>query len=325
MTMRGGFRNPIIDGADIIVESINTDKLIVGSFDNLIQDPHFNDSEAWVLELNGGGTWSWGNAGTYGGELRFAPPSTTEARIYDTDIACSVGDRFYFEIIVWLSGASAGTARLSLSERLGDHTYNLVVTHGDVALSGSGFVTLTVTRTISEDDTEFIRPEIKVLGGATISSHVVFTRAYLRRLVNTPIVEDQAIDIQRQLDPVHNDRSADSGLNISLSTTRATTATITHTIPSWVGEAYFFLVHAGHIGGASGQNMTVSYQRVGGSDGVAGLTTDGSAVIEAVTTADSLVLVAPGSSVTLNGRAVLSSGTNASNLFHFAVFFSGLR
>ncbi len=338
-------------------ESITVAKLFVGSFDNLVQDPHFSAvSTAWIVDVSGGGTWTFGVSGGFGNELTFAPPSTSDARVHANDIACSVGDIFYFEVAIWLDGSTAGTARIKLAEELGDHTFNSVLSQTTQSLAGSGFITMSVSRTISEDDTEFIRPEIQVDSGATISSHVAFTRAYVRRKAGTSIIEDlavtnakigalavdtaeiavaaitklkigdQEVDIQRMLNPIFNDRQGDTATNISLSTTEVDTGSITVTVPSWVGTLNMQSVHTCQVTAGATQLIQIEtdHGAAAGSATQMGITSAAPSTYSQAL-GSGRAITSPGSSITVDGRCVLDTGTNSSNAFVLTVFSSGLR
>lgn len=314
--------------------SLTVGKLIVSSWDNLIEDPGFESGALHpkATSAGGGGTWTWSSSAprSGGGLLAFltsGQSSTATFRQMGISMAdnpqATEGDIIYFSAF---ARSSSVARKIRLDIDWFDENGSLIST------SSPGFSTLTTSFAKYEAEgtapagTAYaaFRIRIDTTGGA-VAHTIRIDDLYARRKIGTLIIEDQAVDIARMLDPVHNDRSSDTGSNVSLSTTRTTTTSTTSTIPSWVGTAYFTVTHAGHINGEA-DTMTISYERSGGTDGVAGLDTTGnSSAREAVTTADTLSLAAPGSSVTLNGRAVLDNGTNSSNLFHLAVFVSGVR
>jgi len=252
-----------VTAVEITAGTITTDRLVVGSNDNLLQDTHFKNSTAWTIVVSGGGTWSFNNGGGFGSELRFTPPSSSDATLYATDVACNVGDVYYAEILVYCGGASVGTARIKTSERKGDGSYNSQITEATQDLSASsGWETISLSHTITANDTELIRYEVQVDSGATIASNVPFTRALMRRKAGTVIIEDQAVDIVRMLDPVFAATVVKTAA-VTMTTSKTTLVSETFTVPAWVGTLSVFAAAQINLGaGGATQDFLIAAEIV---------------------------------------------------------------
>ena len=158
----------------------------------------------------------------------------------------------------------------------------------------------------------------------TGAGHLHIDDVVFRRQTATLMIEDQAVDIERMANPVHNDVGGDLGTNTPLSTTFATTVSDTFTVPSWVGVATFLTVHTLQVTAGATHNVQIKCRHAGLSGGTTQLTLNASDTYS-LTAAAERSITSPGSTIAVDGQALLSSGTNSSNQATLASFFSGVR
>ncbi len=339
---QSGIFRGTLNGADIIAGTIQVDKLVIGSMDNLVTNPGF---EADVIEGTldphvygdgSGGVWtsavtarSGGRAARYDIDSQSSTAALTSNGLFATATAhpaAAEGDEFYFEFFA--RGTGSGTlptvdARLVW---LDEDEAAITPTDGTNVLTTTSYQNVFVSGT-APAGVASVAFQCRVLTGASSTAAVLFDDLYARRMIGTLIIEGQAVDIARMLNPVHADGGNANSQNDTVNTTLTEEVQVTLTIPSWVGVSNSLLV--------GGLQMTDSTERlITLRPRIAG--TLGSAVDQEISNADISETVAfsvqqhrqitsPGSTIKFSLESKVSTGSNALNQHEISVLSTGIR
>lgn len=207
-----------LDGAKIDALSISTQRLLLRNSDNLIQDPSFEAVAALADSVHsyaaGGGSWSiFTSAGARSGGrfARFDPTGMTgvDARVFLNGTATTPskhvdvieGEVYTFQF--WATADAAGAcnrarARIDFRDETG--TFVSAVSGPTIAPDDPGWIQATVEATVPAN-VAYISPSVQILNdGLDVAIRV--EDCAMRRKVGTLFIEDQAVDIDRLLEPV---------------------------------------------------------------------------------------------------------------------------
>lgn len=203
-----------VDGADIVANSIvaaaiaagaigatqiaagavRARHLLIGNFDNLLEDPGFElNGQGWTLGAGMGVAGASPGAGPHGG-LRFVSAIAPNEYLMNNVFAdCKVDDVFYLECWVKHTGAGAGAPlirwydsnKVQISETLGVNT-------GVIDASGFNYFKWAVTAP-APATAAYARAGFKCLG----SAGWWIDDFYFRRVIGSTVIEDGAITTQK--------------------------------------------------------------------------------------------------------------------------------
>lgn len=137
----------------------------------------------------------------------------------------------------------------------------------------------------------------------------------VRRKSTSGEIKDQAVDIQRMLNPVHADTiETSSSANDSLTTSYQKVASSNFSIPSWVGEAAVLCFAYSQLTNSSGGVQAIlPSARIGGVDDGAAIQDVQDGGTGSATHIDERVVSSPGSTLEIACYTRVSVGTNSAN------------
>ncbi len=312
----------------IAAGSITTDKLIVGSFDNLISNPGLETGGFTPHNtVAAGGTWSivstdvrsGGSCARYDIIGSTGAPATdlelngAEGSGIDDHIAVTEGDQIYAEGYVRPTGSGSGERDITLLLVWADELGSLISTTTTTITPANAIYTkITVAGTAPAGvATVNVMARIVFDSGKTRAFYH-FDDFYCRRMVATLIIEDQAVDIERMLNPVHADTGESGATNVTITTTPTKHTSFDFTIPSWVGTVHVLAIGLVQISNAAatGKNILSSARIASLDDG------SGTQTITATSSTDQSVhveernIASPGSTVEIANYASINTGAN---------------
>jgi hypothetical protein len=331
-----------LDVDRIAVKTLAAEKLIIGSVDNLIQNPGFEDGvlAPHVLVDSSTGTWSIEaivpRSGAESLRYFFGSSMTFNARVAlnglratrESHPAVAEGDVIYFT--AWCRDASPnGTTNVRLSIFFYDETGSQLSVTSSSSVDVAGYQQLEISAT-APAGAAYVVCEPQVLATSTATTGAVhFDDCYARRKVGTLIIEDQAVDIERMLNPVFQGGADTGANNKSITSTMTDQVTASITLPSWVGEANVFcqarLDYSNADSNGVGSPFTVRSK-------IAGVTADtrdgfvsGDDTSSSVSLAQFRNISAPGSSISVAMGASTTSGTSTENENDIVAVATGIR
>ena len=337
MEAQDGIFRGVLNADDITAGTLTTSRLILGSKDNLVENPGFETGvkhPASSEGLGGGTGWTTPNSITNSRSGAFylqydAAGQTSDAHFHpmgaliDDNPAMTEGDEVYFSVF-----ARRGTGTRQVAAQIVWRTE----TGAFISSATTGFVATSTAWTkfeiqgVAPANTAFCN--FRILFDTTGSAGTMrVDDLYARRKIGTLIIEDQAVDIVRMLDPVFQSGGNADSLNVTITTTETEHVTKTVTLASWVGEVNSFVVGTLQVTETGVRLYTLLPEIAGtkgkssqqGMDGTTAVQTD------TFTVTQHRLLTAPGSSVKFALRSKLSSSTNASNQHELAAILTGIR
>jgi hypothetical protein len=160
-----------------------------------------------------------------------------------------------------------------------------------------------------------------------VAANAIVTDSIVAANVTTAKINDQAVDIQRMLNPVHVDAlESDVVGDASLTTTATKIASATFSIPSWVGEvAVMAFAYTQFTNGSGANQGVVSSARIGGLDDGGAQQDAANATTASALHVDERTISAPGSTLEVANYVKTSTGTNGSNQNTVWGFLAGVR
>lgn len=273
-----------ITAAEIDAGTLTVDKLVIGSFDNLIQNPgfeadYYSTADPHSYSEVGGGTWTI-NTSTIRSGARSAQHSATGQTGSDyiflngalTDqeahAAAAEGDVFY--VTGYARGSlSSPTVQPRLNIRFHDETGTIVGTTSTTAWAISGFTFQQCeVEATAPAGTAYVTAYVTVLTGGASGELLLFDDFYMRRKVGQLVIEDQAVDIDRMEDPVFADTVYSIDSSYTITTTAGQTMETTNlTVPSWVGTVNIMAVSNICVFSAGASQTCFHWTSIGGTDG----------------------------------------------------------
>lgn len=352
-----------LDVDRIAANTLFTEKLIIGSFDNLISNPGWEAGtgigayDGDGIPLGGGphllrafdGTEAdstptiVSTARSGGNAFRWDRDSQTQHEFIEFNgfsgdiekhVAAAEGDEFYFEAwIRYIDNDVASDPKLVIDYR--DEAGAFIA---DDSATATGLTTSYQKFSMVSDaggapaGTAYVVFKIQLVYNAADSGNeaVLVDDAHARRRINTEGIEDQAVDIDRMLDPVWQDGTDNGSNNDSINATESDIITDTLTVPTWVGEANVLMTTRLHMANMNSQSVTSPmflYSRIGGtttSDDTEGFDNSENTAHQVVVPAFRSI-TSPGSSITLALRAKTQSGTSTTNETDIVAIATGIR
>ena len=340
----------ILDVDRIAVNTLQVSRLVLGSFDNLVTNPGFevgdiastNDPHNYV-DAGPDGAWaSRTDAGVRSGgraaKFEFSQNQTAGVTLELNGTSASIerhhsateGDVFTVQGWARLSGVAPATSPyLRVSWRDEDGT----------EISGSSSLWPTLTTNYQQQTQEATAPAGTAYavfqagwfsGDAVLNTQgAAFDDFYARRKVGTLIIEDQAVDIVRMLDPVFQGGTDTGDNDVSITSTMADKVTATITLPSWVGEANVYAQARLLFASMNDDSVTSPFtvrSKIAGStaDTIHGFVPSTNTA-HTVTLGQFRNLTAPGSSISVAMGAKTTTGTSVNNEVDIVSVATGIR
>ncbi len=317
-----------LDADDITAGTLTADRLILGSSDNLVQNPGIETGLlAPHAAVAGGGSWaahsttvrSGGKSAlfnpsgqTTAGELQLNGARASTGSL-EKHVACGEGETFYFSCYVRPSGTGPWNdvqIRLGWHDETESSISNTSVTFNDAALTDFAWNLIEVSGS-APAGTAYVVPWIVVIDNDK-NGTFLFDDFYCRRKIGTLIIEGQAVDIERLLEPIYTEVQNDSDTNKSLTTVYQITASATLTVPSFVGVVDVQTIcHSQITASATQQSLIIN--RIAGVDRNSREATMVSGDILDQATAAAVSISSPGSTILVEMRWRLNTGVNSSN------------
>lgn len=272
-----------VTAGKIAADEITVRHLKVGSYDNLIVDPGLESGEAIADSVhsfteNGAEflvTALGARSGGYG--IRYNPSGATGAGrvLFNGGVAqanhvqCAEGDQFYLSGYTKY-GAGTTTNSCTLLMNWYDETDSLLSSSSAGHTPGAAFA-LEELQGTAPAGVAYVIFEFRVNNDGN-DRIIVADDFYARRMTGTLVIEDQAVDIERMLDPVWAFTDHDVSGLATITTTSQDDMSVTLTVPSWVGELHitetyneniYFTVAQSYrvdlyIGGAAQGSITIA-------------------------------------------------------------------
>ena len=272
-----------ITATEIDTGTITADRLIVGSNDNLIANPGFESGESTPHYLGEapGSSWTVREAaadsndprsGAWQVEVRHDTLSSSAYLHLNGQISATggqievhEGDVMYGECYVRGQGTTSTTAQMEIQWRTetGATVSGTAGTSTTATIHATNWVQLTVEGTAPANAVYAVY-RLRVNTSAGGASYVAADDFYARRKVGTLVIEDQAVDIARMLDPVYTETIRGSWTG-TITTTLTHRAANTFTIPTWVGSVSILAVGTVVVHGDSTQTVTCGMYVNGGA------------------------------------------------------------
>jgi hypothetical protein len=173
--------------------------------------------------------------------------------------------------------------------------------------------------------------QTRVLADGSVETAKIATLAVTdAEIANATITKlkigDQEVDIQRMLDPMDGTTGAVQNQNVSLTTTATSHASMVASVPTWAGTALVWAESWVQMTNSSGGNVDLTIRCVLDGTPTSGLM---SVTIPDGDTGQNVDyetrdISSPGSTLTVETFASITSGTNSSNIIAiriFAMFF----
>ncbi len=236
------------------------------------------------------------------------------------------GDVFYFSAYARKAGAGTSQDVSVTFIWFDEDETNISSSTGSTVTTSSTFKLVEHSAT-APAGTAYVAFSVNVanVGDATA---VHWDDLYARRKVGTLIIEDQAVDIERLLDPIHQDGGNNSVGNSTVNTTQSEATSVTLSIPSWVGVLNSILVGGLQMTEASAERLVTLVPIIAGTTGdTVNQEISNAGITETITFSvqQHRGIVSPGSSVKWSLESKVSTGSNTTNQHGLSVLTTGER
>ncbi len=270
-----------LDADRITAGTITTDRLVLGSPDNLVTNPGFEADD--IGGADDPHAYPDGTAGVWS-SATVTPRSGGRAARFDVDSQTGTA-------LIRVNGAETTIGNHPAAAEGDEWSVSVWARYADTAPSvyphvqirwhdeDGVFISATPATTMTSISTSYQQYEnsgaapagtaygimrIAIQTGNNADTAFLFDDMYARRKVGTLVIEDQAVDIERMLNPVFAEtlRGSWSG---TITTTLTHRAAASYTVPSWVGSLSILGVGTVSVTGDSTQTVTCGLYINGGA------------------------------------------------------------
>ncbi len=184
-----------IGASEIAAGAVTTGKLVVGNFDNLVEDPGFErGAGAWTeSQISGFSSTALdpaSHSGASGTKIQYGSGTASIELVNLIKLDCKPGDKFYIEGWVNTANGAGGTAGVRLKWY---NASNVLISNSDVTTTAlpAGTWALAANSFIAPANAVYVKPAFVVLNQTAWQWYV--DDMYLRRVVDSAIIADAAI------------------------------------------------------------------------------------------------------------------------------------
>lgn len=346
-------RDGVITTEHIVANAVTADKieantitakqLVLGSYDNLIANPGF---EAGVFHPHypaaaPGSNWTVVEAaadtygpksGKYQAEINHSDLTATAYLDFNGDhtdkagqIACNTGDIFYATCLVRGEGSVATTGRLQAVWLDGDGAIISTTSGTQITLTISVNWTRMEISPLAPADAAYVVFRLEVDDSAGTGDYVAIDDVRANLKVSTLVIEDQAVDIDRLLEPVFVDADWNRTTGQTWTSTSGVKETDTITVPSWVGTLAVFATTQAHANTLSTPRELKCWLTIAGVTGDVVQEDGGPVVYCNVQNQSAALITTPGSSVVVATYGMSGATSITSVTSHQQYTATGVR
>lgn len=187
----GAIAASTIQAVNVLANSITADRLVIGNFENLAEDPTFeaNSSASWPTRF---GNWAHSNDGNAKSGT-YALKKTTAVADDEADnilfVPCMPDDTFYAE--VWMKGTGNGTGAIRISFYQADKSTRTFTTSSTISATGV-YALASVSATCPAG---YVYARVSILGNSHTSGNWYADGVYFKRKSVASFIESLDADV----------------------------------------------------------------------------------------------------------------------------------